>query len=408
MLSEHARAERDCKFCGNTYRRSLSFERQLTRNCLRCIDQDETVPLLSKLLNYKFVEIPESSNIQQLSIMYEIPDKHQFTSYLITCDNNHTYVDTLFNVLSGKHCFQCLKATGEIERELVRRKYTPIQSLQHLETPLIDVVNDKSFFMTVNIQELIYLTLYDFQFKFIETDANLKITAIDAETFTCNNYHSFKTFKHYLYPNVWCPQCMPLERCVAVILNNLKFKLIWIKGPTVSFECDQQHVIQTDLYTFISKHHCSACGVTANMKPNKQSKGEKLTGAYLTSHNLIMFVEHTFNDLNKIGPYRFDFYLIEIKTLLEFDGDQHFRAVTKFGGQRGHLAVVASDIVKEEYCLKHKKRLLRINRIKEIEYDINMALTMPDNIVMMTNVSDKISKYPNAIKVNDSYFYVEF
>jgi very-short-patch-repair endonuclease len=59
------------------------------------------------------------------------------------------------------------------------------------------------------------------------------------------------------------------------------------------------------------------------------------------------------------GRKRFDFYLPELNAFIEFDGQQHFRAIEFWGGEEGFRKQLDSDAQKNNYC-RHKHALLRI------------------------------------------------
>jgi very-short-patch-repair endonuclease len=81
----------------------------------------------------------------------------------------------------------------------------------------------------------------------------------------------------------------------------------------------------------------------------------------------------------KIGKYcrslRFDFYIPEQNTVIEFDGEQHFIKRGKFGDKFETLK--ENDIIKNEYCLNNNIKLIRIHYdvpIREIETELTNAL----------------------------------
>jgi len=59
-------------------------------------------------------------------------------------------------------------------------------------------------------------------------------------------------------------------------------------------------------------------------------------------------------------PLRFDFYIPELNTIVEYDGEQHFRPSTKFGLEKFET-LQQNDKIKNEYCLKKGIKLIRIH-----------------------------------------------
>jgi len=98
------------------------------------------------------------------------------------------------------------------------------------------------------------------------------------------------------------------------------------------------------------------------------SCGEQEVEKYLTD-NLIQYrLEHTFDSLK---GYRFDFYIPELRTCIEFDGMQHYKPVDFFGGDSSFIKGLERDERKNKYCEDNGLTLIRIpfyyiNQINEL------------------------------------------
>ena len=143
--------------------------------------------------------------------------------------------------------------------------------------------------------------------------------------------------------------------------------------------------------------------ITSHFVPENESAGEKLIAKILVEEGLIdpscetsrncMNREKSFDDcLNtKKGKYcrklRFDFYLPDLNTIIEYDGEQHFRSSKKFGGEK-YETTIENDIIKNTYCEKNGINLIRIkydvspNKIKERLLD---ALNNPKPLTLIGN-----------------------
>lgn len=100
------------------------------------------------------------------------------------------------------------------------------------------------------------------------------------------------------------------------------------------------------------------------------SKGEKLVEECLRDTFKIDYIKQkSFDDCKHIKKLRFDFYLPEHNTCIEYDGEQHFRPVEVFGGEEGHLKTKKRDEIKNKYCKDNNIGLIRIpyNQIDNIE-----------------------------------------
>lgn len=120
---------------------------------------------------------------------------------------------------------------------------------------------------------------------------------------------------------------------------------------------------------FIAGNRCPYC---------KQSKGETMVRNILISLGVEYEIEKTYDNLLSRGasmPY--DFYLPSYDMLIEYDGEQHFKPVKYFGGQKKFISQQKRDSKKNEYALKNGISLIRIpytwsyDRVKsEIETSI--------------------------------------
>jgi hypothetical protein len=115
--------------------------------------------------------------------------------------------------------------------------------------------------------------------------------------------------------------------------------------------------------------------ISSHFVPMKESYGEKLVAQILVSMGLIpedcvskrtcSNREKTFEDCTNQGKgkvcrrLRFDFYLPEQNTLIEYDGEQHFVQRGKFGSKFDSLQ--QNDIIKNDYCNDNNIKLIRIH-----------------------------------------------
>lgn len=119
----------------------------------------------------------------------------------------------------------------------------------------------------------------------------------------------------------------------------------------------------------ITGRECPACFQT--------SKGERLVSSLLTAQEVTFISQHIFPDCHYKRGLRFDFYLPSIQTVIEYDGEQHYRPVN-FGGRLESVSIKEynltkiRDNIKNEYCESKGIHLVRIpytateKEIKEI------------------------------------------
>lgn len=110
------------------------------------------------------------------------------------------------------------------------------------------------------------------------------------------------------------------------------------------------------------------------------SKGEAVIKEYLESRSINYISEYKFKDLyfkSTSYPLRFDFAILnskgKVEMLIEYDGMQHYKPSSYFGGQEEFERVKLRDRAKDDYCKEHDIPLLRIpyteyENINEILY----------------------------------------
>lgn len=112
----------------------------------------------------------------------------------------------------------------------------------------------------------------------------------------------------------------------------------------------------------------------------KSSRGEIKIYEVLDKVGVDFVEEYSFDDLlSHLGkPLRFDFCVFdddgEIAFLIEFQGEQHYKPKTKFGGYQGFQKQLYNDKKKIDYCKKHGYKLVAIPYYEEelIDYDYIM------------------------------------
>lgn len=93
------------------------------------------------------------------------------------------------------------------------------------------------------------------------------------------------------------------------------------------------------------------------------SKGEEKIILLLQQAHISFEREKTFSDLKK-GKYRFDFYipnLLGASVLIEYDGEQHFKQISKFHKTRSDFQKTQEhDRRKNSYAISHGIVLYRV------------------------------------------------
>lgn len=123
------------------------------------------------------------------------------------------------------------------------------------------------------------------------------------------------------------------------------------------------------------KFKCSECGEVftstvhalttgdGRLCPNcdpPYSKGEMVIKNFLDNNNIEYIQEKTFKECRYYNPLRFDFYLPNYNCCIEYDGEQHYKEINFFGGERGYEERKRNDSIKNKYCKENNISLLRI------------------------------------------------
>ena len=100
-----------------------------------------------------------------------------------------------------------------------------------------------------------------------------------------------------------------------------------------------------------------------------ESKGEKRIKEILTKYNIKFEQEKKFDNCTNKRHLPFDFYLIELNSLIEFDGAQHFKEVALWGEKLNYIKLC--DSIKNKFAKENNISLLRIryneyNKIEEL------------------------------------------
>lgn len=107
--------------------------------------------------------------------------------------------------------------------------------------------------------------------------------------------------------------------------------------------------------------HIASCGCIS------KSSGEILISNILDRNKIKYETEYKFYDCKDIRSLPFDFYLPSYKTVIEYQGRQHYASIEWFGGEEQYKKQVHHDNIKREYC--------KINNINLIE----IPYTMPND-----------------------------
>ena len=132
--------------------------------------------------------------------------------------------------------------------------------------------------------------------------------------------------------------------------RNINREIIW------KCQCDCGNIVYVNT-SHLTSNHTKSCGCLT------KSKGVLNIIDVLTKNNIDFELEKTFQncrfqDSNRMA--KFDFYLPQYNTIIEFDGQQHFIPISYWGGAEGLCKIIEHDTYKNQYCKDNNIFLIRI------------------------------------------------
>lgn len=139
----------------------------------------------------------------------------------------------------------------------------------------------------------------------------------------------------------------------------------------------EQDILNERSGTWIWKCRCGVCGSTFKAVPYKilnglvrscgclrKSSREILIEKILKKYSANYKTQYIFKDCKFEDYLKFDFAVLnekyELSCLIEYDGEQHFLPIFKWGGEDALKANIIRDEIKNKYCLDRNIRLFRL------------------------------------------------
>lgn len=92
----------------------------------------------------------------------------------------------------------------------------------------------------------------------------------------------------------------------------------------------------------------------------KNNKNEEKIHNFLKHYNINYEIQKIFPECFYKNVLRFDFYLPDYNLCIEYDGEQHYKIVNYWGGEKGLKERQLRDSIKNEFCKNNYIKLLRI------------------------------------------------
>lgn len=121
----------------------------------------------------------------------------------------------------------------------------------------------------------------------------------------------------------------------------------------ISITCREHGKFIQNIETHMKGSGCPKCFV--------YSRGESYIKGFLTDNNISHIEQFSTEDCKFINKLKFDFYIESINICIEFDGYQHYKPVSFFGGEKSLKKQIIRDNIKDEWCIKNNIELVRIS-----------------------------------------------
>jgi len=178
------------------------------------------------------------------------------------------------------------------------------------------------------------------------------------------------TPQNFLYNKTGCYKCSIEQKTLSKIdfINNANqihnnkydYSLVEYKNSRtkVKIICPEHGVfIQLPNLHIHKQTGCPKCN---------SSKNERLIERILIENNIFFETQKKFDNCKNKRELPFDFYLPDFNLCIEYDGEQHFKSISYFGGDEKFIETKKHDEIKTNFCLENNINLLRIR------YDENL------------------------------------
>lgn len=195
------------------------------------------------------------------------------------------------------------------------------------------------------------------------------VNTLEKLDFICNKGHSETiTFDSFYSGQCGCIQCAGTKKSTIRHTNEEIEEMLEKdcytfvskgKRGEIEYMCPQNHTGKTTFYEYnVLGLRCGQCSAICSI-----SKGEQAIKKHLETMDKQFKQEIKFTNCKDIHSLPFDFY-VENKFIIEYDGIQHFKPVSLFGGQIAFEKRQQHDIIKTNYCRKNDIPLLRISYLE--------------------------------------------
>lgn len=199
-----------------------------------------------------------------------------------------------------------------------------------------------------------------------------KVDYVDSHTkivVTCPKHGYFETFPYRILNGSGCPKCKSEKAHKQFSKGTSKFieDAKHIHGDLYDYSLCDYYNNQTKVIVICREHgafeirageHLHGCGCPLCKEP----MGEKRIRLYLESHHISFIRQYAIK--YKDNNYKSDFFIPSRKLVIEYNGEQHYKPVSKFGGAKAFHKQRQRDKNIREYCKDNNIKLLEISYLQ--------------------------------------------
>lgn len=219
--------------------------------------------------------------------------------------------------------------------------------------------------------KIIHGDKYDYTLtRFINSNIKVKII--------CPIHGEFEQYHDKHLSRKGCAKCGFISRCNKARSNTQSFvnKALNIHGNKYNYDkvvyngkeekviitCQKHGDFHQTPHNHLAGNGCPIC---------RESKGETQIAKWLDDNGIKYIRQHRFPDCKFKLPLPFDFYLPKYNTCIEYQGIQHFKPRSKFGGVKEFEKIKERDMIKVKYCNEKGISLLVISYLDDYNRLLN-------------------------------------
>ena len=197
---------------------------------------------------------------------------------------------------------------------------------------------------------------YDYSLvKYVDTKTKVKII--------CQIHGIFEQLPSaHIYKKIGCPDCsgnksLTTEEFIGKARkthgDRYDYSLVEYKTSQakVKIICHIHGIFEQIALNHLNGTGCPVCN---------SSKGEIQIEKYLQENNIKYIRQKKFEQCKNKQSLPFDFYLPELNICIEYDGEQHYKSIPYWGGDKYLKYIQNNDKIKTKYCKTNNIKLIRI------------------------------------------------